>query len=182
MCVCARVGVSTRAISGQLISIIPSPSHSCNSFAIVYKLTPDFLSLSDRCCWCPCLRSCVARWCSCFMFLPHVPVCSVFHRSQDHLAHFFNRITHHVICTDHLVPVLPVLCVSWNIHLFVYHIKNWVFLHLASIILCRDRTIWPPMEAARAPSSLEEFVGSSINGWTNRRKTSMIRRGQSRHW
>ncbi len=148
MCVCARVGVSTRAISGQLISIIPSPSHSCNSFAIVYKLTPDFLSLSDRCCWCPCLRSCVARWCSCFMFLPHVPVCSVFHRSQDHLAHFFNRITHHVICTDHLVPVLPVLCVSWNIHLFVYHIKtefSCILLpssFVVTIMCSAETTIW----------------------------------------
>ncbi len=127
MCGCARVAfpLALSALSAfQLISIIPSPSHSCNSFAIIYILTPDLLSLSDRCGWCPCLRSCVARWCSCFMFLPHVPVCSVFHRSRNHLAHFFNRTTHHVICTDHLVPVLPVsVCVFWNIHLYVYHIK-----------------------------------------------------------
>ncbi len=146
-CVGAREWAFPLALSAlsafQLISIIPSPSHSCNSFAIIYILTPDFLSLSDR--W---LMSVSEILCCSLVFLPHVPACSLFHRSRNHLAHFFNRTIHHVICTDHLVPVLPVsVCVCWTdssvcsgIFICTSITLNLSFLHLASIILCHDKT------------------------------------------
>ncbi len=157
-CVGAREWAFPLALSAlsafQLISIIPSPSHSCNSFAIIYILTPDLLSLSDR--W---LMSVSEILCCSLVFQLRVPAscscsCSCLfivhhHRSRNHLAHFFNRTIHHVICTDHLVPVLPVsVCVCWTdssvcsgIFICTSITLNLSFLHLASIILCHDRTI-----------------------------------------
>ncbi len=125
MCGCARVGVSTRAIS------VPADFHHPITITQLQLIcdpiyTHPWSPLIVRSFW---LMSVSEILCCSLVFLLHVPAScsclfSVSHRSRNHLAHFFNRTTHHVICTDHLVPVLPVsVCVFRNIHLYVYHIK-----------------------------------------------------------